>query len=95
MAIEAAEISDMTREVKLSSNRQVGLAADFARALGVKPQGKLLETLIRLPGVGYAVVLMPKPKSYAKALQEALAGVAPQGADKYVRGLRREWRKRG
>ena len=47
MAIEAAEISDMTREVKLSSNRQVGLAADFARALGVKPQGKLLISTLK------------------------------------------------
>ncbi len=95
MARGTEETTDVVREVKLSSNRQVGLAADFARALGVRPPGKLMETLVRLPGVGYAVVLMPRTTSYAKGLAAALAGSAPGGADKHVRKIRGEWKKRG
>ena len=87
--------TDRTREVKLSSNRQVGLPADFARALGVRPRDRLIGTLVRLAGGGYAVLLMPKPRSYAKALMDSLAGTAPQGAEAYVRELRKEWEKRG
>lgn len=87
--------TDTTREVKLSSNRQVGLPAEFARELGVKPGGKLIATLARLPGFGSVVMLMPEPESHAKALQALLAGDAPEGAEAYVRKLRREWRKRG
>jgi hypothetical protein len=56
------------------------------------PQTKLLEVLVRLPGVGYGVVLMPKPKSYSKALREALGGIAPAGkVDRFVNKLRDEW----
>jgi bifunctional DNA-binding transcriptional regulator/antitoxin component of YhaV-PrlF toxin-antitoxin module len=86
--------TESTREVKLSSNRQVGLPADFARALGVRPRDRLIGTLVRVPGVGYAVLLMPRPRSYAKALADSLAGIAPEGADAYVRELRSEWEKR-
>lgn len=94
MKTRAQAPTDTTREVKLSSNRQVGLPADFARALGVRPQDRLIGTLVRLPGAGYAVLLMPRPESYAKALTESLAGIAPQGAEAYVRELRGEWEKR-
>lgn len=87
--------ADTTRVVKLSSNRQVGLPAEFARELGVKPGEKLIQTLARLPGLGTVVLLMPKPESHAKALQALIAGDAPEGAEAYVRKLRREWRKRG
>jgi bifunctional DNA-binding transcriptional regulator/antitoxin component of YhaV-PrlF toxin-antitoxin module len=81
--------------VKLSSNRQVGLPAEFARRLEVKPGGTLIATLVRVPGIGSAVLLMPRPDRYAKGLRTLLAGDAPEGADAYVRKLRREWRKRG
>jgi bifunctional DNA-binding transcriptional regulator/antitoxin component of YhaV-PrlF toxin-antitoxin module len=87
--------TDTTREVKLSSNRQVGLPAEFARKLEVKPGGTLIATLVHVPGIGSAVLLMPRPESYAKALSALLAGDAPEGAEAYVRKLRREWRKRG
>lgn len=87
-----AEIDEPTREVTFSANRQVGLASEFARAMRLKPQAKLLETLVRLPGLGYGVVLMPKPKSYGKALRAVLHGVAPQGkVDEFVKRLRDEW----
>ncbi len=88
----STEIEDPTREVTFSANRQVGLASEFARAMGLRPQAKLLEVLVRLPGVGYGVVLMPKPRNYSAALREALRGVAPRGkADRFVRQLRNEW----
>jgi len=95
MKIRAQAPTDTTREVKLSSNRQVGLPAEFARELGVKPGGKLIATLARLPGFGSVVMLMPEPESHAEALRALLAGDAPEGAEAYVRKLRREWRKRG
>jgi bifunctional DNA-binding transcriptional regulator/antitoxin component of YhaV-PrlF toxin-antitoxin module len=95
MKIRVQGPTDSTREVKLSSNRQVGLPADYARELGIKPGAKLISTLAWLPGVGRIVVLMPKPVSYAKELAALLAGDAPEGAEAYVRKLRREWRKRG
>ena len=82
---------DHAREVTLSTNRQVGLASDFARAMRLKPQDKLLQVLVRLPGGQYGVVLMAKPKRYGVALREALAGIAPRGADVFVRKLRGEW----
>ena len=95
MSTRAQAAADTTREVKISSNRQVGLPADFARALGVGPRDRLIGTLVRLPGAGYAVLLMPKPRSHMKALLDSLAGTAPQGAEAYVRELRKEWEKRG
>lgn len=95
MKARAQAPTDTTREVKLSTNRQVGLPAEFARELGVKPGGKLIQTLVRLPGFGTVVLLMPKPESHAKALEALIAGDAPEGAEAYVRKLRREWRKRG
>jgi hypothetical protein len=87
--------TDTTREVKVSRNRQVGLPADYARQMGIKPGAKLISTMVWLPGVGRMVVLMPKPVSHAKELAALLAGDAPEGAVRYVRKLRREWRKRG
>ena len=70
------------------------MPAHFARALGVRPRDRLIGTLVRLPGAGYAVLLMPKPRSYAKALIDSLAGIAPDGAEAYVGELRSEWEKR-
>ncbi len=84
---------DRAREVTLSANRQVGLASQFARAMAVKPQAKLLEVLVRVPGSGYGVLLLPKPRSYSAALREALAGIAPEGADAFVKALRDEWER--
>jgi len=78
-----------TREVTVSSNRQVGLPADFARKLGVGPQGRVLETLLRMPGGTYAVLLMTPPKSYRKMLTAALAGHGDSSA--FLKELRDEW----
>ena len=41
----ATESQDFTREVTVSTNRQVGLVSDFARRMGVGPRSRLLETL--------------------------------------------------
>ncbi len=85
------EIEEPVREVTLSSNRQVGLASEFARAMRVKPKGKLVETLVRMPGGGYAVLLMRAPRSFSALLRSALAGTAPLDATVAVRRLREEW----
>ena len=77
----------------MSRNRQVGLPADYARELGIKPGAKLISSIAWLPGMGRMVVFRPKPVSYAKELAALLAGDAPEGSVSYVRKLRREWRK--
>lgn len=81
-----------SREVTVSANRQVGLASEFARAMGVKPKMKLIETLVRLPG-GYGVLLMRRPRSYSALLGAALAGSSPDGVDATLNALRDEWER--
>lgn len=76
----------------MSGNRQVGLATEFARAMGVKPKMKLIETLVRLPG-GYGVLLMRTPRSYSGMLGEALGGASRDGVDATMRALRDEWER--
>jgi len=86
----ATEIQDVTREVTVSTNRQVGLVSDFARRMGIRPRTRLLETLIRLPGGSYGVLLMRRPTSFTGLLVDALA---PSGAGgtSFLRRLRDEW----
>lgn len=86
----AADKDDMTREVTVSTNRQIGLPSEFARRMGVGPGSRLLETLIRLPGGSYAVLLMPRPASYSAMLADALA-VSGKGGLAFLRELRNEW----
>ena len=96
MALDLTELigGGGARETTFSTNRQVGLASAFARALKLRPRDKLLQTLIRLPGGSYAVVLLARPKSYSAALRQALAGTTtPGGADRFVRRLRGEWKR--
>lgn len=88
----AKGIKQPMREVTLSSNRQVGLVSEFARAMGVKPKAKIIETLVRLPG-GYGVLLMRAPRSYNAMLGEALAGAVPDGVDATIKELREEWER--
>jgi len=85
------DVNDRVREVTVSTNRQVGLASDFARAMRVKPKGKLIETLVRIPGAGYGVLLLRRPRSYSEMLRSALAASAPLDAAAAVRELRAEW----
>lgn len=80
---------DAVRHVTVSTNRQVGLAADFARKLGARPRGKLLEVLVRMPDGGYAVLLMRRPRDYAKALAATLVG--RDTPDQFLARLRAEW----
>jgi len=79
------------REVTLSSNRQVGLVSEFARAMRVKPKAKVVETLIRLPN-GYGVLLMRAPRSYSSMLGESLGRTA-EGVDETLTALRKEWER--
>lgn len=88
------DVKNRVREVTLSTNRQVGLATDFARAMRVKPKSRLIETLVRIPGVGYGVLLMRRPRNYNEVLRNALAATAPVDAAAAVRALRAEWEDR-
>lgn len=84
------EAEDVTREVTVSTNRQVGLVSDFARRMGVGPQSRLLETLVRLPGGGYGVLLMRRPASFTALLVDALAPTGKGGVG-FLRQIRAEW----
>lgn len=86
----ATETEQVTREVTVSTNRQVGLVSDFARRMGVRPQTRLLETLIRLPGGSYGVLLMRRPTSFTGLLIDALAPRGTGGVT-FLRELRDEW----
>jgi hypothetical protein len=81
-----------SRVVTVSGNRQVGLATEFARAMGLKPKMKLIETLVRLPG-GYGVLLTRAPRSHADLLGDLLGGASRDGVDATVRALRDEWER--
>lgn len=84
------EIEDVTREVTVSTNRQVTFVSDFARRIGARPGTKLLQTLVRLPGGAYGVLLMRRPKSYTDLLVGALAP-SGKGGTAFLRQLRDEW----
>jgi hypothetical protein len=86
----ATETQDATREVTVSTNRQVGLVSDFARRMGVGPRSRLLETLVRLPGGGYGLFLMRRPTSFTTLLVDALAPSGRGGAS-FLRKMRDEW----
>lgn len=88
------EIEDVTREVTVSTNRQVTFVSDFARRLGARPGTKLLQTLVRLPGGAYGVLLMRRPKSYTDLLVGALAP-SGKGGTAFLRKLRDEWGSEG
>ncbi len=74
----------------VSTNRQVGLVSDFARRMGVGPRSRLLETLIRLPGGSYGLLLMRRPTSFTALLVDALAP-SGQGGVSFLRRMRNEW----
>jgi len=86
----ATETQDVTREVTVSTNRQVGLASDFARRMGVGPRSRMLETLVRLPGGDYGLLLMRRPTSFAALLVDSLAPTAKGGVS-FLRKMRDEW----
>ena len=85
----ATEIHEETREVTVSSNRQVGLVSAFARRMGVEPQSKVLETLVRLPGGAYAVIIMRKPTSHVAMFLDAITPTG-RGGVTFLRKLRDE-----
>jgi hypothetical protein len=86
----ATDIQERTREVTMSTNRQIGFASDFARQIGAKPGTKLLQTLVRLPGGSYGVLVMRPPKSYAGLLLDALTP-SGKGGVRSLKQLRGEW----
>lgn len=85
-----AEIKEVTREVKVSTNRQIGFVSEFARRIGARPGTKLLQTLVRLPGGNYGVLIMRRPKSHTDLLLAAL-GPSGRGGTSFLRKLRDEW----
>ncbi|MDP9252816.1 MAG: hypothetical protein M3O80_07405 [Chloroflexota bacterium] len=86
----ATESQDVTREVTVSTNRQVGLVSDFARRMGVGPGSRLLETLVRLPGGNYGLLLMRRPTSFTALLVDALAP-SGRGGVSFLRKMRNQW----
>lgn len=86
----ANEIVDASREVTVSTNRQVSFVSDFARRIGARPGTKLIQTLVRLPGGSYGVLLMRRPKSHTDLLLGAL-GPSGSGGTAFLRKLRDEW----
>lgn len=89
----ATEIEHVTREVKVSTNRQIGFVSEFARRIGARPGTKLLQTLVRLPGGNYGVLIMRRPKSHTDLLLGVLAP-SGRGGTTFLRKLRGEWEKR-
>ena len=89
----ATEIQEVTREVKVSTNRQISFVSEFARRIGARPGTKLLQTLVRLPGGNYGVLIMRRPKSHTDLLLGALAPSGRGGAA-FLRKLRGEWEKK-
>ncbi len=85
-----SEIEDVTREVTVSTNRQVGLVSAFARRMGIRPRSRLLETLVRLPGGDYGLFLMRRPTSFTTLLVNALAPSGKGGVG-FLRRMRDEW----
>lgn len=85
---------DQTREITVTSNREVELVSDFAQRMGVGPRSRLLETLIRLPGGDYGVLLMRKPTSFTALLVDALAP-SGRGGVRFLRKRRDEWSGEG
>lgn len=86
----ATEAQGVTREVTVSTNRQVGLVSDFARRMGVRPRSRLLETLVRLPGGDYGLLLMRRPASFTALLIDALAPSGKRGVG-FLKKMRDEW----
>lgn len=70
-------------EAKLSSKNQIVIPREARKALGVKPG----DTLIVVPH-GETVILMRKPKDYAKAIVGMAKGTYPPG---YLERERNSW----
>jgi len=70
-------------EVTLSSKNQVVIPREARKALGIKPGDKLLFVVL-----GDHVVVMQKPKSFAKALRGATRGIYPED---YLQKERDSW----
>lgn len=89
----ATKIQEVTREVKVSTNRQISFVSEFARRIGARPGTKLLQTLVRLPGGNYGVLIMRRPRSYTDLLLGALAP-SGRGGTTFLRKLRDEWERK-
>jgi AbrB family looped-hinge helix DNA binding protein len=70
-------------EVTLSSKNQVVIPREARKALGIKPGDKLLFVVL-----GDRVVVMQKPKSFAKALRGVTRGLYPED---YLQKERDSW----
>lgn len=72
-------------EVKLSPKNQIALPREARAALGVKARDRLL-VVVR----GETVVLLPKPKKYAKVIAGIGKGLYPKN---YLSTERENWGK--
>jgi AbrB family looped-hinge helix DNA binding protein len=72
-------------EATLSSKNQIVIPKEAREALGVKPGDKLLVVLS-----SHGVVLLQKPKSFAKALKGLAKGVYPPD---YLKKERASWNR--
>ena len=70
-------------EATLSSKHQIGVPREAREALGVSPGDKLL-IVVR----GDSVVILPRPRSFAKALRGIAKPAAPAG---YLAKERASW----
>lgn len=70
-------------EAKLSSKNQIVIPLEARKALGLKPG----DTLIVVPR-GEALIVMRKPKNYAKAILGMAKGMYPPD---YLEGERDSW----
>ncbi len=70
-------------ETKVSSGSQVTIPSDVRKALGLKPGDKLL-LVVR----DNHLIVMPKPKSFAKSLRGIARGLYPED---YLQKERDSW----
>jgi len=70
-------------EATLSSKNQIVIPREARKALGVKPGDKLMFVVL-----GSRVVIMQKPKSFAKAIRGIARGVYPPD---YLQKERDSW----
>jgi AbrB family looped-hinge helix DNA binding protein len=72
-------------EAKLSAKNQIVIPKEAREALGIKPGDKVL-----IVNSGHGVLVLPKPKSFAKAIKGLAKGVYPPD---YLKKERASWNR--
>lgn len=71
------------RDLKLSKRNQITIPREAREALRLKPGDRLL-----VVERGGHLIVMPRPKSFAKAIRGLACGMYPEG---YLENERRSW----